>query len=137
MALYKAIVPVEVNREKSDLLYHLINNIEAKTLDDICAQIGKLVLNKYVGPSIRLQQMLQKAVQNDDRIGKHGLLFFALLQEPETRQLFMEDTPRVPPEKFKRFIDVELPLLVTKLTDGAFTSLRAFTEDARWTYVTL
>ena len=51
--------------------------------------------------------------------------------------IFMADTPRVPPEKFQYYIQNELPGLVDKLGKGAFTSLRAFVEDARWTYTTL
>ena len=129
---------VEVAREKKDLLYHIINNIEAETLNDICQRITSHVVNKYGDAmSIRLRQILQKVTQNEDRIGKHAFVFFALAQEPESRQLFMSETPRVPPEKFKRFIDDELPILVDKLTNGAFTSLRAFVEDTRWTYCTL
>lgn len=129
---------VEVAREKKDLLYHIINNIEAETLDDICQRIVSHVVNKYGDSiSIRLRQMLQKVTQNEDRVGKHAFVFFALAQEPESRQLFMSETPRVPPEKFKRFVEDELPTLVGKLTNGAFTSLRAFVEDTRWTYCTL
>lgn len=136
--MYKTMTGVEVAREKKDLLYHIINNIEAETLDDICQRIASHVVNKYGDSiSIRLRQILQKVTQNEDRIGKHAFVFFALAQEPESRQLFMSETPRVPPEKFKRFIDDELPILVDKLTNGAFTSLRAFVEDTRWTYCTL
>ena len=129
---------VENRREKRDLLYHIINNIEAKTLDDICQRITSHVLAKYGDSiSIRFRQMLQKVTHNEDRVGKHAFVFFALAREPETRQLFMSETPRVPPEKFQRFVEDELPTLVSKLTNGAFTSLRAFVEDTRWTYCTL
>ena len=135
--MYGSMSSIEVVREKEDLLYHIINNIEAKTLDDICSRIRARVLEKYESPSSRLVLMLQKTAQTPDRVGKHALVFFALNHEPETRELFMTDTPRVPPEKFKRFVEEELPELVNKLTSGAFTSLRAFVEDARWTYCTL
>lgn len=128
---------VETTREKKDLLYHIINNTDAKTLSDICQHIVQLIDSKYEDKSLRFKQMLQKTLQSEDRIGKHALVFFALYQEPQTREFFMSDTPRVPPGKFKRFVEVELPILVDKLTHGAFTSLRAFTEDARWTYCTL
>ena len=134
---YKAMVSVEKDREKKDLLYHIINNNEAETLDDICERIASYVLKKYDNGSIRLKQMLQKVQQSDDRVGKHALVFFALQQEPECRKIFLPDTPRVPPEKFQHFVDNELPTLVDKLTNGAFTSLRAFAEDTRWTYCTL
>lgn len=129
---------VEVTREKKDLLYHVINNNEASTLNDIVNRIRNHVNKKYEDKSsIRLKKMLQQVCNSDDRVAKHAFLFFTLVQEPECRKLFMSDTPRVPPEKFKRFVEEELPVLVNKLTTGAFTSLRAFAEDARWTYCTL
>ena len=137
MTTYQTMVNIEQDREKQDLLYHIINNCEAKTLDDICGRIVTFVAEKYPGASIRLKQMLQKVQQTDDRVGKHALVFFALEQEPECRKIFLPDTPRVPPEKFQHFIDKDLPMLVQKLTNGAFTSLRAFAEDTRWTYCTL
>jgi len=128
---------VEQNREQQDLLYHIINNCEAKTLDDICEKIADFIVQKYPESSIRLKQMLRKVTQTDDRVGKHALVFLALDQEPECRKIFLPETPRVPPEKFQHFIEKDLPVLVQKLTTGAFTSLRAFTEDTRWTYCTL
>ena len=137
MTTYQTMVNIEQDREKQDLLYHIINNCEAKTLDDICGRIVTFVAEKYPGASIRLKQMLQKVRMSDDRVGKHALVFFALREEPSCRSLFLSDTPRVPPEKFKRFVEDELPELVDKLTNGAFTSLRAFAEDTRWTYCTL
>jgi hypothetical protein len=72
-----------------------------------------------------------------DRVAKHALIFFALYQAPSLCQLFTHPTPRVPPEKFTRFVQTELPVMVEKLMQGSFTSLRAFVEDTRWVYVTL
>ena len=138
MSLYNTHADIDLARQKSDLMYHLIVNTEASTLDDFCNNIAKNILSKYDNPSIRLQQMLKKVTSDKDRIAKHALLLFALYQEKETQDIFLnEGTPRVPPEKFKQFVDNELPPLVDKLMKGAFTSLRAFVEDARWAYVTL
>ena len=138
MSLYNTHADIDLTRQKSDLMYHLIVNTEASTLDDFCNKIAKNILTKYDNPSIRLQQMLKKVTSDKDRIAKHALLLFALYQEKETQDIFLNNgTPRVPPEKFKQFVDNELPPLVDKLMKGAFTSLRAFVEDARWAYVTL
>lgn len=137
MSLYATMVAIEQEREKKDLLYHIINNCEAKTLDDICDRIVKFILHKYPESSIRLKQMLQKVRQTEDRVGKHALVFLALEQETECTKIFLPETPRVPPKKFQHFIEKDLPVLVQKLTNGAFTSLRAFAEDTRWTYCTL
>jgi hypothetical protein len=138
MSLYNKHADIDLTRQKSDLMYHMIVNTEASTLDEFCNNIVKSILSKYKKPSIRLQQMLKKVTSDKDRIAKHALLLFALYQEKETQDIFLNNgTPRVPPEKFKQFVDDELPPLVDKLMKGAFTSLRAFVEDARWAYVTL
>jgi len=39
-------------------------------------------------------------------------------------RVFTHPTPRVPPEKFTRFVQTELPVMVEKLMQGSFTSLR-------------
>ena len=130
---------VEHKRQQSDLLYHILVNTEASTLNDICAQIKARVETRYGKDNLskRLNIILKRVCETQDRVAKHALIFFALNNEPEIRAIFMADTPRVPPEKFQYFIQKELPKLLDKLANGAFTSLRAFVEDARWTYTTL
>ena len=135
---YQQHADIDLARQKSDLMYHLIVNTQASTLDEFCKEIAASILSKYDEPSVRLKQMLEKVTRDKDRIAKHALLLFALYQEKETQDIFMNgSTPRVPPKKFKMFVDNELPPLVEKLMKGAFTSLRAFVEDARWAYITL
>ena len=138
MSVYAQHASIDLARQKRDLMYHLIVNTEASSLDDLCTRISSNVLETYSEPSVRLRNMLAKVSADNDRIAKHALLLFALYQEPTTLAFFSEgETPRVPPEKFKMFVEKELPPLVEKLMKGAFTSLRAFVEDARWTYTTL
>tara|TARA_B110001452_G_C15192822_1_gene414097 strand:+ start:113 stop:532 length:420 start_codon:yes stop_codon:yes gene_type:complete len=135
---YKEQHEIEIRRQKNDLMYHILVNTDATTLDDVCNKIIKQVINNYTGQSVRLQNMLRKIKETDDRVAKHALLFFALYQEPNTKSFFLNSkVPRVPPEKFTTFVQNELPPLVEKLMNGAYTSLRAFVEDTRWTYVTL
>jgi|TARA_B110000977_G_scaffold190046_1_gene260351 hypothetical protein len=143
MTMYAKMAPIELAREQSDLLYHLFINTQTKTLDDVCGQIATTLKERYGEEhiSIRLQNMLTRTQQDSDRIAKHGLLLFALFQEPDVRSIFMgtgpDNPPRVPPEKFQYFVDTELPACVDKLLTGALTSLRAFVEDARWGYCIL
>ena len=107
--------PIELAREQSDLLYHLFINTQTKTLDDVCGQIATTLKERYGEEhiSVRLQNMLTRTQQDSDRIAKHGLLLFALFQEPDVRSIFMgtgpDNPPRVPPEKFQYFVDTELP----------------------------
>lgn len=132
---------IEINRQKNDLMYHILVNTNATTLDDVCNKIIANVMQNYTQQSVRLQNMLQKITETDDRVAKHALLFFALYQERDTKSFFLNsknsEVSRVPPEKFTSFVQNELPPLVEKLMNGAYTSLRAFVEDTRWTYVTL
>ncbi len=136
---YEQMTVVEHKRQSQDLFYHILVNTEASTLNDICQKIKEHVTNTYGEDKMsrRLSLMLKKVVENNDRVAKHAFIFFALYYEPTIRQLFTKDTPRVPPEKFNYFVQKELKALLDKLAKGAFTSLRAFVEDTRWTYTTL
>lgn len=130
---------IEHQRQKEDLFYHILVNTEASTLNDICKKIQAHIIQTYGADNMskRLQLMIKKVCENDDRVAKHAFIFFALNYEPPIRDIFMTDTPRVPPQKFQCFLNKELEPLLEKLAKGAFTSLRAFVEDARWTYTTL
>lgn len=136
---YARMAAIEHNRQTQDLFYHILVNEKATTLTDVCSQIREHIISIYGEDNMskRLKQMLQRVCTSDDRVAKHALVFYALCQEPTIRNIFMAGTPRVPPKKFQHFIECELPGLVDKLVKGAFTSLRAFVEDVRWTYTTL
>lgn len=140
MNMYQQMSRYELERQKKDLLYHVFVNTEASTLNDICGQIQTHIHEKYGSSklSLRCNQMLIKTSREPDRTAKHALLLFALVQEPELcNGIFLTETPRVPPKKFGYFVEKDLPILLEKLLTGAFTSVRAFVEDARWTYITL
>lgn len=137
--MYKRMENIEHSRQRSDLLYHVLVNSEAKTLDDIVKQICNTISLRFGdNKSVRLTNMLRQTILTEDRAAKHALIFFALAKEPSIRSVFLnEQSPRVPPEKFKHFVEKDLQTLVEKLMSGAFTSLRAFVEDARWEYTAL
>tara|TARA_B110000003_G_scaffold253614_1_gene269050 strand:- start:500 stop:901 length:402 start_codon:yes stop_codon:yes gene_type:complete len=130
---------IERQRQKDDLLYHMITNSEATTLNDVCMKISEHLISKYSqsNMSTRFKLILNKVCTSNDRVAKHALVFFALCREKEIQNIFMAGTPRVPPQKFTYFTEQDLPKLLEKLAKGAFTSLRAFVEDSRWTYTTL
>lgn len=136
---YQQMTQIEESRQQQDLLYHIITNTEATTLNEMCEKITAHTCETYGKEkmSTRLNVILHNICHKKDRVAKHALVFFALCQEPTFQKVFTADTPRVPPEKFKFFVESELPKLIDKLAKGAFTSLRAFVEDARWTYTTL
>ena len=137
--MYQQMSRIEMSRCSSDLLYDCVVNVESEQLQHICNQIHTHATGKWRSDemSLRLKNVLQQVVVSDDRVAKHALIFFALYQAPSLCHLFTHPTPRVPPEKFTRFVQTELPVMVEKLMQGSFTSLRAFVEDTRWVYVTL
>ena len=138
MSIYNTMDNIELKRQQDDLLYHIFVNTKTDTLNDVCGKIAEILSDKYKDPSIRLQNMIQRVQQTSDRVSKHGFLLFALNQEPGVRDLFLStEAPRVPPNKFTRFVEHDLPDCVNKLLTGSFTSLRAFVEDARWRYYIL
>ena len=69
---------VDLGRQKNDLMYHILVNTEATTLDDVCQSIVDNVHKTYKSKSVRLTNMLRKANRSDDRVAKHALIFFAL-----------------------------------------------------------
>jgi len=121
------------------MLYDCIVNVDSEHLQQLCNHIHQHITEKWSSTdmSSRMANMLRQVVVTDDRVAKHALIFFALYQVPSLCQLFTHPTPRVPPEKFTRFVQTELPVMVEKLMQGSFTSLRAFVEDTRWVYITL
>ena len=136
--MYQQMTAIETSRCKSDVMYDCIVNVESKHLDALCRDIYNIVCNRWdQDMSVRMKNTLTQTITSNDRVAKHALLFFALRQEPQLYQLFVNENPTVPPEKFALFVQKELPMTVDKLLRGAFTSLRAFVEDTRWTYATL
>jgi len=137
--MYQKMSRIEMGRCSSDMLYDCVVNVESEHLQQICQHILEHIHKKWSSTemSSRLKNMLHQVAVSEDQVAKHALIFFALYQEPFLCQLFTHPTPRVPPEKFTRFVQTELPVMVEKLMQGSFTSLRAFVEDTRWVYVTL
>jgi hypothetical protein len=137
--MYARMTEIEKGRCQSDHLYDCIVNSDPARLNRICAEIYNIVQNRWNTDTMspRLLNMLTQTLTSDDRVAKHALIFFALYQEPHLHTFFINESPTVPPEKFTFFVEKELPGTVNKLLRGAFTSLRAFVEDTRWTYTTL
>lgn len=135
--MYQQMSGIEKQRCKSDKLYDCIVNTESTELNAICSDVYTILTNRWNSHmSTRMKNILNRTITSDDRVAKHALLFFALYQEPQLYTTFMNRIC-VPPDKFTLFVKTELPTTVDKLLRGAFTSLRAFVEDTRWTYTTL
>ena len=138
--MYTNMTRIEENRCKSDLLYRCLISTDTKDLANICEQMLTHLHAEFDNDQMskRLKRMTAEILSSNDRIAKHAFIFFTLNQEPKMRSLFLSPTNTlVPPEKFDNFVKNELPSLCEKLLTGSFTSLRSFTEDCRWVYLTL
>ena len=122
----------EEEKYKRDLMYRLLLDPQA---DDILKQttihIVQHVLQRYPNASNRLQQTLNRCIENPTRVAIHGLLFFALFQEHDIQNIFKD---KVNPNKLQQFIQTQLETESEKFLSGIHTSLRAYVEDTRWHY---
>ena len=62
---YAKMSAVEHQGQQQDLLYHVLVNTEADTLNDICNQISKHIIDTYEQDnlSVRLKLMLRKVCE--------------------------------------------------------------------------
>ena len=60
---YQAQHDVDLKRQQNDLMYHILVNSEANTLNEICDAILKVLDSKYEGKSIRFENMLRQTIE--------------------------------------------------------------------------
>ena len=62
MSNYSKMTDIEKKRQQADLMYHVIVNSKAETLNDICNQIKTFILKSYNEENIstRLKQILAR-----------------------------------------------------------------------------
>lgn len=138
--MYTTMTQIEINRCKSDKMYRCIIDRQSPDLSLVISSMLRILEETFHSDemSCRLKRILVEVSSTKDRVAKHAFLFFALNELPKTQLLFLNEKDQfVPPEKFTRFVLEELPKLCEKLLTGSFTSLRGFTEDCRWIYMTL
>lgn len=133
--LYQQAQNIETKRENADLMYNVIMNPDGKELQKAVEYFVKKIKERP-NNSKRMQEMLNIALNDRNRLLKHSLIFFALQLEPWAVKYFMEDN-KSPPEKISNFVSNDLKTAIELLLKGSFTSLQAFVEDARWRYITL
>lgn len=133
--LYQQAQNIERKRENADLMYNVIMNPDGKELQKAVEYFVKKIKERP-NNSKRMQEMLNIALNDRNRLLKHSLIFFALQLEPWAVKYFMEDN-KSPPEKISNFVSNDLKTAIELLLKGSFTSLQAFVEDARWRYITL
>ena len=134
--LYTAMERVEKKRRDRDELYALFMDEDPKELNSICRSLVAELLERYTDSSKRMRCMLKRICDDTNRLAKHGLILFALYQEPWFVEQFVKRR-HVDPNKFSRFVHDNLKTSCEQLLGGVHTSMQAFVEDTRWRYCML
>ena len=122
----------EEEKYKKDFIYRLLLDEQANDiLIQTCTHIINCIHETYPNTSNRLKQVFNRCIENPTRVAMHGLLFFALFQEPKLQNIFKN---KVNPQKLKHFTEKQLEEESQKFLNGIHTSLRAYVEDTRWHY---
>lgn len=136
---YKEMVEIDESRIKNDILLRIIVT-ENAGLNEIVESVVDELLNIYPKMSMRLKAMLT-TIRNDtsnsvsSRVLKHGLLFFALSNEPWVIDI-LSSRGSIPPQRYELFYESSLIPGSKKLLNGVLTSLWAYVEQIRGEYIT-
>lgn len=135
---YKDADEIDRQRRDSDFLFQLIAETDER-LNEIINLITKELRSTYPTMSKRLQSILQTIETSSDsdygiRVLKHGLLFFALANEPWAVDI-LTSRGIVPPERYELFYKDSLVPASQNLLNGVLTSLWAYVEQVRGDYV--
>ena len=133
---YREMDKISKERIRDDLMYRLIVGG-----DDILNEITTAVVDElfiaYPTMSMRLKSILirmRESTDNSNRVLKHGLLFFALANEPWAIDI-VSTRGKIPPKRYDLFYRESLIPCSHKLLNGVLTSLHAFVEEMRGEYI--
>ena len=136
--LYSEMATIDKGRVEDDLILRLLVT-ETDVLNSIVGEIVDELIKIYPTMSIRLRSMLNTIKNNDidkssPRVLQHGLLFFALANEPWAIDI-LSTRGKIPPERYELFFNSSLFPGCQKLLNGELTSLWAFVEHVRGEYI--
>ena len=69
---------IDKQRESADVIYKCFMSSDPTTLHTIIKEIRDLTLAEFPSGSERLRAMINRALDGDSRIAKHGALLFGL-----------------------------------------------------------
>ena len=135
---YKDGDAIDKQRRESDFLFQMIAESDER-LDEIINLIIKELRSTYPNMSKRLNSILQTIETSSEsdygiRVLKHGILFFALANEPWAIDI-LTSRGAVPPERYESFYKESLVPASQNLLNGVLTSLWAYVEQVRGDYV--
>ena len=110
-------------------------------MDAILVEIVKEMENRYENMSVRLKSILHTICdkrhthgKHGSRILSHGLLFFALANEPWAIDI-LSGRGRIPSERYDLFNHASLVPCSQSLLKGGFSSLGVYVEHVRGEYI--
>jgi len=127
---------IDKQRESADVIYKCFMSSDPTTLNTIIKEIRDLTLAEFPSGSERLRAMINRALDGDSRIAKHGALLFGLYLTPEYANKLMKES-KVDPARFRCYYTQHLPKMCQDHLNGKprFDSMQAFVEEARVRYI--
>lgn len=137
-SIFKESDEIDRQRREADFLLELIVG-GSQELDEIVGLVVTELRSKYKNMSQRLSSLLDTIVTSDIndygmRVLKHGLLFFALANEPWAIDI-ITTRGRIPPKRYELFFKSSLVPKSQNLLNGVLTSLWAYVEQVRGDYI--
>lgn len=127
---------IDKQREDADIIYKCFMSSDTSALNTIIREIRDLTLAEFPSGSDRLRSMLNRALEDESRIAKHGALLFGLYLTPDYANKLVKEA-RVDPGRFRCYYTQHLPKMCQDHLNGRprFDSMQAFVEEARVRYI--
>lgn len=122
--------------EDSDFLYNCFMSKNTVTLNTALKEIRDITYAEFPKISKRWKNILERAINDECRIAKHGALLFGIYLTPSYVEKLIRES-RVNPQKMQYFIQVHLAPMCQQHLNGEekMDSMQAFVEEARMRYI--
>ena len=124
-------------KQSADVIYKSIFDKDMTTLNQLLDILLTDVNSTIPNLSQVFTTLTNDTLKGDNRVAKHGLLFFGIYLNPTFANQFIHPKPKVDPDKFSYFYNSVLPGHCVKLLEGKYVSLWEFVEEIRTAYVLL
>ena len=131
--MYADMDELDQRRRQGDAFVNIIVGDDAM-LQQTCAAIAEKLRSARPNISRRMDAMINRTLTSNDRVAKHGFLFFALYIEPWAYDIILE-MGCIDKAKYAEFKRACLKTSSEQLLNGAHTSLRSYVEEVRLQYI--
>jgi hypothetical protein len=137
VSVYDAASKNDQLKQSADVIYKAIFSKDTTTLNELLGQLLTDVNTTIPDLSKTFKTLTNDTLEGNNRVAKHGLLFFGIYLNPTFANQFIHPEPRVDPTKFSYFYNSILPGHCVKLLEGKYVSLWEFVEEIRSAYIML